>query len=76
MPSAGFTDWREQADWWEQTCNYWRAIAAICEDKELVREIRDALESDSNDAEHDALVSVANALGIDYTDPDDVLEDD
>jgi hypothetical protein len=24
MPSAGFADWREQAEWWERTCNYWR----------------------------------------------------
>jgi hypothetical protein len=33
-------------------------------------EIRRALEGDSNDAEHDALVSVAEHLGIDWTPPD------
>lgn len=33
----------------------------------LHAEIKAALEGDSNDAEHDALVSVADALGIDYT---------
>lgn len=32
----------------------------------LADEIRRALEGDSNDAEHDALVSVAGFLGIDY----------
>lgn len=32
----------------------------------LVASIRDALEGDSNDAEHDALVSVAEFLHIDY----------
>jgi hypothetical protein len=35
--------------------------------KALREEIRDALEGESNDAEHDALVSVAGALGIHYT---------
>lgn len=29
-------------------------------------DIREALEGDSNDAEHDALVAVAEALGIEY----------
>lgn len=37
----------------------------------LHKEIRAALEGDSNDAEHDALVSVADMLGITYKDPDD-----
>jgi len=37
--------------------------------RELEREIVGALEGDSNDAEHDALVSVAQFFGIDY-DPD------
>lgn len=40
----------------------------------LKKEVKDALEGDSNDAEHDALVSVAGALSIEWTDPDD--EDD
>jgi hypothetical protein len=35
-------------------------------DDSLRRRVRDALEGDSNDAEHDALVAVANALGISY----------
>ena len=38
-------------------------------------EIRQALEGDSNDAEHDALVSVADWLGIHYT-PIDYLDED
>lgn len=38
-------------------------------------EIRRALEGDSNDAEHDALVSVASTLGITYRDPDHEDED-
>lgn len=37
----------------------------------LREEIREALEGDSNDAEHDALVSVASTLGVEYRDPDD-----
>lgn len=41
----------------------------------LRMEIKDALEGDSNDAEHNALVSVADALGIDY-DPDAAYEED
>ena len=32
----------------------------------LISEIRDALEGDSNDVEHDALASVAAFFGIDY----------
>lgn len=32
----------------------------------LADDVRQALEGDSNDAEHDALVAVAEALGIDY----------
>jgi hypothetical protein len=39
-------------------------------------EIRDALEGESNDAEHDALVTVADVLGIDYTPFDDQEEDE
>lgn len=35
---------------------------------DLAREVRDALNGDSNDAEHDALVSVACALGLKQTD--------
>jgi hypothetical protein len=46
------------------------------QDAELRAEIKAALEGDSNDAEHDALASVASTLGIEYRDPDDVLEDD
>lgn len=38
-------------------------------DEGLREEIKNALEGDSNDAEHDALVSVAQILRIDY-DPD------
>jgi len=33
-------------------------------------EIKRALEGDSNDAEHDALVGVAEHLGVDWTPPD------
>jgi len=44
-------------------------------DDELRSEIKAALEGDSNDAEHDALAAVAMTLGIEYRDPDDVLED-
>jgi hypothetical protein len=33
----------------------------------LVEVVRDALEGESNDAEHDALVAVAEAFGIRYT---------
>lgn len=36
----------------------------------LLDEIKAALEGDSNDAEHDALVSVAQQLGIAWTPPD------
>lgn len=35
----------------------------------ITAEVRSALEGDSNDAEHDALVSVAEFLGITYGDP-------
>lgn len=44
-------------------------------DPTLVDEIKAALEGDSNDDEHDALASVAEALGIEWT-PFDDLEDD
>lgn len=37
----------------------------------LITEIRDALEGDSNDAEHNALVLVADLFGIEYTPSDD-----
>jgi hypothetical protein len=37
----------------------------------LPKQVKDALEGDSNDAEHDALVSVAEHLGIDWTPPDE-----
>lgn len=37
----------------------------------LAREIRDALEGDSNDAERDALAYVAGFLGVEYGDPAD-----
>ena len=43
---------------------------------ELAQEIKDALQGDSNDAEHDALVGVAYALGLEWEDPDDVLNDE
>jgi hypothetical protein len=33
---------------------------------QLSVEVKDALEGDSNDAEHDALVSVAQFFGIEY----------
>lgn len=33
---------------------------------ELESEVREALEGDSNDAEHDALVFCAQVLGIEY----------
>jgi hypothetical protein len=36
----------------------------------LLEEIKAALEGDSNDAEHDALVSVAERLGLTWTAPD------
>lgn len=39
--------------------------------RELREEIRAALEGDSNDAEHDALVSVAEAFGIKWTSHED-----
>lgn len=43
-------------------------VGAIRFDVDLdLDEIRDALEGESNDAEHDALESVASALGIDWT---------
>lgn len=38
---------------------------------ELVTAIREALEGDSNDAEHDALVAVAQHFGIEYISEDD-----
>jgi hypothetical protein len=38
---------------------------------ELSSEIKDALEGDSNDAEHDALSSVADHFGIPWTDFED-----
>jgi HEAT repeat protein len=38
-------------------------------------EIKDALEGDSNDAEHDALTMAAELLGIEYRDPYDDDED-
>lgn len=34
---------------------------------ELAQTIKDALEGDSNDAEHDALVEVAGCFGIGWT---------
>jgi hypothetical protein len=40
-------------------------------DPALAAEIKAALEGDSNDAEHDALVSVAEHLGIDWQPPED-----
>jgi hypothetical protein len=36
----------------------------------VAAEIKEALEGDSNDAEHDALVSVAEHLGISWQPPD------
>ena len=42
------------------------------EDLALRAEIKAALEGDSNDAEHDALVSVAGWLGIEWTSFDDI----
>jgi hypothetical protein len=27
MPSPGMADWREEAEWWQRTCNYWRRRA-------------------------------------------------
>jgi hypothetical protein len=36
---------------------------------EIRDEIRDALEGDSNDAEHDALAMVAEVLGIEWRSP-------
>lgn len=38
---------------------------------ELVETIKNALEGDSNDAEHDALVDVAGFFEIDWTSYDD-----
>ena len=52
------------------------ADASDGEIDDLVDEIRDALEGDSNDAEHDALVSVAQFFAVDYVYPDDVEDDD
>lgn len=45
-----------------ETQAQWNRIAA---------EIKEALQGDSNDAEHDALVSVAAHLGITWQPPDD-----
>lgn len=39
-------------------------------DEDVVSDIRSALEGDSNDAEHDALVGVADFFAIDYTPSD------
>lgn len=36
----------------------------------LVHSVREALEGDSNDADHDALVDVAHFFDIDYTPTD------
>jgi hypothetical protein len=41
----------------------------------LAETVKDALEGDSNDAEHDALAMVADALGVEYTPFDDLQED-
>lgn len=41
-------------------------------DADLATEVREALEGDSNDAEHDALVSVAEALNITYSTDEDI----
>jgi hypothetical protein len=41
----------------------------------LVTEISKALEGDSNDAEHDALVSVATHFGVEHPDPYDYVDD-
>lgn len=51
--------------------NIRRAILDASDDdlEAVAREITDALEGDSNDAEHAALVTVADTLGIGY-DPD------
>lgn len=38
---------------------------------ELSGVIRDALQGDSNDVEHDVLVQIADLMGIHYEDPDD-----
>lgn len=46
------------------------------EEDSVLDEIKSALEGDSNDAEHDALVSAAGTFGIEYRNPDDVTEDD
>lgn len=27
LPAAGFKDWREEAEWWQKTCEYWRQRA-------------------------------------------------
>jgi hypothetical protein len=45
-----------------------RAIVDASDDvlEALAFEVRKALEGDSNDAEHDALVSAAAVLGIDW----------
>lgn len=39
--------------------------------RSLTDEIRDALNGESNDAEHDALVKVAELLGIQWGEPTD-----
>lgn len=45
----------------------WAALNAKDDEiAELAKAIRSALEGDSNDAEHDALVDVAQFFGIDY----------
>lgn len=46
------------------TLNEWNDIVVS---DDLQTEIREALEGDSNDAEHDALVSVAQELGIELS---------
>lgn len=43
-------------------------------DDDIAAEVKRALEGDSNDAEHDALVAVAEHFGLDYT-PIDYTED-
>lgn len=50
--------------------------ASDLEIAELVGVIRSALEGDSNDAEHDALVEVAGFFNIDYTPFDDLDDPD
>jgi hypothetical protein len=56
--------WRSSGEEYQEVIN--RIHAGLKIDETLRAEIKAALEGDSNDAEHDALAAVAEALGIKY----------